>query len=80
MSVYVSVTCIHRSVTGPLLGGPWRAKDHCHWFLYAHSEDTDQTGQIRTSRKFGQIFANSGNPDETAPYEPSHQDFHGLLC
>ena len=24
-------------------------------------------------------FANSGNPDETAPYEPSHQDFHCLL-
>ena len=20
-----------------------------------------------------------GNPDETAPYEPSHQDFHCLL-
>ena len=24
-------------------------------------------------------FANSGNPDEPAPYEPSHQDFHCLL-
>ena len=24
-------------------------------------------------------FANSVNPDETAPYEPSHQDFHCLL-
>ena len=24
-------------------------------------------------------FANSRNPDETAPYEPSHQDFHYLL-
>ena len=21
----------------------------------------------------------TGNPDETAPYEPSHQDFHCLL-
>ena len=26
------------------------------------------------------MFANSGNPVETAPYEPaSHQDFHCLL-
>ena len=24
-------------------------------------------------------FANSGNPDETAPYESSHQDFNCLL-
>ena len=32
-----------------------------------------------TSGKFGHTFANSGNPDETAPYEPSHQDFHCLL-
>ena len=24
-------------------------------------------------------FANSVNPDETAPSEPSHQDFHCLL-
>ena len=36
------------------------------------------------SGKFGNqvnpdTFANSGNPDETAPYEPSHQDFHCLL-
>ena len=32
------------------------------------------------SGKFGHTFANSGNPDETAPYyEPSHQDFHCLL-
>ena len=28
---------------------------------------------------FGHTYANSGNPDETAPYEPSHQDFHCLL-
>ena len=27
----------------------------------------------------GHTFANSGNPDETAPYEPSHQDLHCLL-
>ena len=33
----------------------------------------------RTPGKFGHTFANSGNPDETAPYEPSHQDFHCLL-
>ena len=32
----------------------------------------------RTPGKFGHIFANSDNPDETA-YKPSHQDFHGLL-
>ena len=31
------------------------------------------------SGSFGHTFANSGNPDETAPYEPSHQDFHCLL-
>ena len=24
-------------------------------------------------------LANSGNSDETAPYDPSHQDFHCLL-
>ena len=36
---------------------------------------TTRVGFIRTSGKFGQTFANSGNPDETAPYEPSHQDF-----
>ena len=35
--------------------------------------------KIRTPGKFGYTFANSGNPDETAPYEPSHQDFHCLL-
>ena len=34
-----------------------------------------------TSGKFGNTctFAISGNPDETAPYEPSHQEFHYLL-
>ena len=36
------------------------------------------------SGKFGHqvnsdTHANSGNPDETAPYEPSHQDFLCLL-
>ena len=35
--------------------------------------------KLRTPGKFGHIFANSGNPDETAPYEPSHQDYHCLL-
>ena len=29
--------------------------------------------------KFGHTFANRVNPDETVPYEPSHQDFHCLL-
>ena len=37
------------------------------------------------SGKFGHevnsdMFANSGNPDEMAPYEPSHQDFYCLVC
>ena len=31
------------------------------------------------SGKFGRTFANSVNTDETAPYEPSYQDFHCLL-
>ena len=35
--------------------------------------------KIWTPSKFGHTFATSGNPDETAPYEPSHQDFHCLL-
>ena len=35
--------------------------------------------KLRTPGKFGHTFANSENPDETAPYEPSHQDFHCLL-
>ena len=38
-------------------------------------------GEIISSRCpiFGHTFANNGNQDETAPYEPSHQDFHCLL-
>ena len=37
-------------------------------------------GSLRVkSGKFGHTFASSVNPDETAPYEPSHQDFHCLL-
>ena len=31
--------------------------------------------KLRTPGKFGHTFENSENPDETAPYEPSHQDF-----
>ena len=38
-----------------------------------------KVGYIRKSGKFRHIFANGLNPDETAPYEPSHQDFHCLL-
>ena len=38
-----------------------------------------KVGQLRTSGKSGHTLANSGNPDETAPYESSHQDFHCLL-
>ena len=39
-------------------------------------------GKIRlhwTSGKLGHAFVNSGNPDETISYEPSHHDFHFLL-
>ena len=35
--------------------------------------------KLRTPGKFGHTLANSVNPDETAPYELSHQDFHCLL-
>ena len=35
--------------------------------------------KLWTPDKFGHTFANSGNPDEVAPFEPSHQDFHCLL-
>ena len=38
-----------------------------------------KVGLIRTLGKFRHTFANSVNPDETAPYEPSYQDFHCLL-
>ena len=33
---------------------------------------------LRSPSKFGHIFANSGNPDETALDEPSHKVFHCL--
>ena len=48
------------------------------------SESGKQAIRVK-SVKFGHrvnsvnTFANSGNPDQTAPYEPSHQDFHCLL-
>ena len=35
--------------------------------------------KLRTPGKFGHTFANSVKPDEAAPYEPSHHDFHCLL-
>ena len=35
--------------------------------------------KLGTSGKFGHKFENSGNPDETTPYEPSHQGFNCLL-
>ena len=34
--------------------------------------------KLRTPGKFGHTFANSGSPDETAQYEPSHQVF--IVC
>ena len=38
-----------------------------------------EPGNFGHQGKFGHIFANSGNLDETAPYEPSHRDFKCLL-
>ena len=35
--------------------------------------------ELRTPGKFGHTFANSGHPDETAPYEPSHHNVHCLF-
>ena len=35
--------------------------------------------KLRTPGKFGHAFANSGNPDETAPCGPSNQEFHCLI-
>ena len=35
--------------------------------------------KLRTPGKFGHTFVNIENPDETAPYEPSHQEFRCLL-
>ena len=35
--------------------------------------------KLRTPGKFGHTFANSGNLDESAPYESSHQGIHCLL-
>ena len=42
--------------------------------LTSEQSDSDKgkVMKLRTPGKFGQTFANSGNPDETAPYEPSH--------
>ena len=54
--------------TGPVVGR-----------LLYHLYIWGKVGYIRTSGKFGHTFANSVNPDETAPYEPFHQDFHCLL-
>ena len=57
--------------------------------IYTNSQELDAHAQphcwyskvrlLRTQGILGHTFANSGNPDETAPYEPSHQDLHGLL-
>ena len=37
------------------------------------------SGNFGHQVEFGHTFANGENPDETAPYEPSHQDCHHLL-
>ena len=57
-----------RNVVDPVLMIQGRVKSH-----------PSPPPPLRTSSKFGHTFANNGNPDETAPYEPSHQDFHLLL-
>ena len=43
-------------------------------FLYTRVK----SGYFGHQGKFGHIFANSGSPDEMAPYAPSHQDFYCL--
>ena len=48
---------------------------HC-WKSHAVAHYKGKVGQ---TAKFGHTFANSVNPDETAPYKPSRQDFHCLL-
>ena len=49
------------------------------FFLRRDFLNWDKGRSLRTSGKLGHKFAKSENPDETAPYEPSHQDFHCLL-
>ena len=44
------------------------------WTLNIHHKQT----RVK-SGNFGNAFTNSGNPDETALNEPSHQEFHCLL-
>ena len=46
--------------------------------LFTESVNKGKVMKLRTPGKFGHTFANSGNPDETAHDEPSHQDFHCL--
>ena len=36
------------------------------------------TNRVKSGYSGHQVNANSGNPDETAPYEPSHDKFHCL--
>ena len=50
-----------------------------HREVQTTEECKGKVGYIRTSGKFGHTIANSVSPDETASYEPSHQDFHCLL-
>ena len=38
-----------------------------------------KSGNFRRRLNLDIHFSNNGNPDETAPSEPSHQDFHCLL-
>ena len=50
-----------------------------HQRQYLLTMETTASHRVKAG-KFGRhTFANSENPDETAPYELSHQGFHCLL-
>ena len=52
----------------------------CQFFrIRLYDETRVKSSNFGHPSKFVHTFANSGNPDKTAPNEPSHQDFHCLL-
>ena len=61
------------------MGGPEHYVGRFYLFRKVEAFLVGSSRVTRTSAKFGHTLTNSGNPDETAPYEPSHQDFHCLL-
>ena len=64
----------------------WLRKEKNIVFNYTFSSRSLHCGKVRVkSGYFGhqvnsdiRTFTNSKNPDEKAPYEPSHQDVHCL--